>query len=57
MKEFKIVQPAKFLNKNKFEENGFKDLCKSLSWREMTIRAKNVRLQKEINRLKKLNNY
>ena len=56
-KEFKIVQPAKFLNKNKFEESGFKDLCKSLSWREMTIRAKNVRLQKEINRLKKLNNY
>ena len=56
-KEFKVVQPAKFLNKNKFEESGFKDLCKSLSWREMTIRLKNIRQKKEIDRLKKLNNY
>mgnify|MGYP003599660712 FL=1 len=54
---FREVKPAKFIHKNKFDESGFKDLCKSLSWREMTIRAKNVRLQKEINRLKKLNNY
>ena len=56
-KEFKVVQIAKFLHKNKFEEDGFKDLCKSLSWREMTIRLKNIRQKKEIDRLKKLNNY
>ena len=56
-KEFKIVQPAKFIHKNKFDESGFKDLCKSLSWREMIIRQKNIRQKKEIDRLKKLNNY
>lgn len=55
-KEFKVVQQAKFLHKNKFEESGFKDLCKSLSWREMTIRLKNISQKKEIERLKKLNN-
>mgnify|MGYP003451401513 CR=1 FL=1 len=55
-KEFKVVQIAKFLHKNKFEESGFKDLCKSLSWREMSIRLKNVQQKKEIDKLKKLNN-
>lgn len=54
---FKIVQVAKFIHKNKFEESGFKDLCKSLSWREMIVRQKNIQQKKEIERLKKLNNY
>ena len=54
---FREVKPAKFIHKNKFDESGFKDLCKSLSWREMSIRLKNVQQKKEIDKLKKLNNY
>ena len=53
---FTTVKPAKMIHRNKFEESGFKDLCKSLSWREMFIRQKNVRQKNEIDRLLKLNN-
>lgn len=53
---FKTVKIAKIIHRNKFEESGFRNLCKSLSWREMFIRQKNVRQKKEIDRLLKLNN-
>ena len=51
---FKIIQAPKFIQKNKFDDSGFIDLCKKLSFREMTIRFKNIRQKKEIERLKSI---
>ena len=54
--KFKVVKNAKIIHRIKFDESGFKDLCKSLSWREIAVRLKNVRQKKQIEQLKK-NNY
>ena len=51
--KFKVVKNAKIIHRIKFDESGFKDLCKSLSWREIAVRLKNVRQKKQIEQLKK----
>ena len=51
--KFEVIKAAKFINKNNFFEEGFKDLVKSLSYREFAIRVKNIRLMKRIDAYKK----
>lgn len=52
-KEFKIVKTARFINKKNHLEGKLQDLIKLLSYREFTIRLKNISLLKEIENLKK----